>query len=114
MPAPFADATADAVRRFKDGPAPLQIAVTRGPLDTEALSDLASSSLLLGDTPFDVLLVGLRFHHPPTSGGQQWIDPFSAGFGLVHGNRAATWSSSSAQRWFQAARSSCSWSGSSS
>jgi multiple sugar transport system substrate-binding protein len=49
------------VRRFNDGPAPWRIAVTRGPLDTEALSDVASSRLVLGDTPFDVLLMDVSW-----------------------------------------------------
>ena len=73
MPAPFADATADAVRRFNAGPAPWRIAVSRGPLDTEALSDLASSSLLLGDTPFDLLLMDISWTARYAAAG--WLEP---------------------------------------
>lgn len=73
MPAPFADATAEAVRRFNAGPAPWRIAVTRGPLDTEALSDLASSSLLLGDTPFDLLLMDISWTARYAAAG--WLEP---------------------------------------
>jgi multiple sugar transport system substrate-binding protein len=78
MPAPFADATADAVHRFNDGPAPWQIAVTRGPLDTEALSDLASSSLLLGDTPIDVLLINVSWTARYTAA--DWLEPLGNAF----------------------------------
>jgi multiple sugar transport system substrate-binding protein len=73
MPAPFADATADAVRRSNAGSAPWRIAVTRGPLDTEALSDLASSSLLLGDTPFDLLLMDISWTARYAAAG--WLQP---------------------------------------
>ncbi|MFN9624077.1 MAG: ABC transporter substrate-binding protein [Cyanobacteriota bacterium] len=73
MPAPFADATAAAVRRFNAGPSPWSIAVTRGPLDTEALSDLASSSLLLGDTPFDLLLMDISWTARYAAAG--WLQP---------------------------------------
>jgi multiple sugar transport system substrate-binding protein len=73
MPAPFADATAAAVERFNRGPAPWRIAVTRGPLDTEALSDLAISSLLLGDTPFDLLLMDISWTARYAAAG--WLLP---------------------------------------
>ncbi|MBM5815958.1 MAG: ABC transporter substrate-binding protein [Cyanobacteria bacterium K_Offshore_surface_m2_239] len=73
MPAPFADATADAVRRFNAGSAPWRIAVSRGPLDTEALSDLASSSLLLGETPFDLLLMDVSWTARYAAAG--WLEP---------------------------------------
>jgi multiple sugar transport system substrate-binding protein len=73
MPAPFADATAAAVRRFNQSQTPWRIAVTRGPLDTEALSDLASSSLLLGDTPFDVLLMDVSWTARYAAAG--WLEP---------------------------------------
>ena len=57
MPAPFADATAAPVRQFNASHPGLRLEVVRGPLDSEVLSDLAVSSLLLGDTPYDLLLV---------------------------------------------------------
>jgi multiple sugar transport system substrate-binding protein len=73
MPAPFADATADAVRRYNAGSPPWRIAVSRGPLDTEALSDLASSSLLLGETPFDLLLMDISWTARYAAAG--WLEP---------------------------------------
>ena len=58
MPAPFADATAELVRSFnKEHKGRIHLDVIRGPLETESISDLAISSLLLGDTPFDGLLM---------------------------------------------------------
>jgi multiple sugar transport system substrate-binding protein len=73
MPAPFADATAAAVARFNRGSSPWRIAVSRGPLDTEALSDLATSSLLLGDTPFDLLLMDISWTARYVAAG--WLLP---------------------------------------
>ncbi|WP_411867510.1 extracellular solute-binding protein [Vulcanococcus limneticus] len=73
MPAPFADATAPLVAAFNRGHRDLQIAVTRGPLDTEALSDLAISSLLLGDTPYDLLLMDVTW--TPKYAAAGWLEP---------------------------------------
>ena len=51
MPAPFADATAELVRSFnKEHKGRIHLDIVRGPLETESISDLAISSLLLGDT----------------------------------------------------------------
>ena len=48
MPAPFADATAELVQNFnREHRGRIALRVTRGPRDTEAISDLAISSLLL-------------------------------------------------------------------
>ncbi|MFM7314062.1 MAG: extracellular solute-binding protein [Cyanobium sp.] len=73
MPAPFADATAPLVAAFNHEHRDLQIAVTRGPLDTEALSDLAISSLLLGDTPYDLLLMDVTW--TPKYAAAGWLEP---------------------------------------
>jgi len=73
MPAPFADATAPLVAAFNRNHRELQIAVTRGPLDTEALSDLAISSLLLGDTPYDLLLMDVTW--TPKYAAAGWLEP---------------------------------------
>jgi len=73
MPAPFADATAPLVAAFNRTHREVQIAVTRGPLDTEALSDLAISSLLLGDTPYDLLLMDVTW--TPKYAAAGWIEP---------------------------------------
>ena len=73
MPAPFADATADLVGEFNRSHPQLQIAVSRGPLDTEALSDLAISSLLLGDAPYDLLLMDVTW--TPKYAAAGWLQP---------------------------------------
>ncbi|MEB3257834.1 MAG: extracellular solute-binding protein [Cyanobacteriota bacterium] len=73
MPAPLADATAPAVRKFNLRHRDVQIAVTRGPLDTETLSDLATSSLLLGDSPFDLLLMDVSWTARYVAAG--WLQP---------------------------------------
>ncbi len=73
MPAPFADATAPLVAGFNREHREVQIAVTRGPLDTEALSDLTISSLLLGDTPYDLLLMDVTW--TPKYAAAGWLEP---------------------------------------
>lgn len=73
MPAPLADATAPAVQQFNLRSDDVQIAVTRGPLDTDTLSDLASSSLLLGDSPFDLLLMDVSWTARYVAAG--WLQP---------------------------------------
>ncbi len=73
MPAPFADATAPLVAAFNRTHREVQIAVTRGPLDTEALSDLAISSLLLGDTPYDLLVMDVTW--TPKYAAAGWLEP---------------------------------------
>jgi multiple sugar transport system substrate-binding protein len=73
MPAPFADATAPLVAAFNREHRDLRIAVTRGPLETEALSDLAISSLLLGDTPYDLLLMDVTW--TPKYAAAGWLEP---------------------------------------
>jgi multiple sugar transport system substrate-binding protein len=73
MPAPFMDATAEPVRRFNASHDNLRIEVVRGPLDTDALSDLAVSSLLLGESPYDVLLMDLTWTAKYAAAG--WLEP---------------------------------------
>ena len=73
MPAPFVDALAPAVARFNRAHGDVQIAVTRGPLDTEALSDLASGSLLLGASAFDLLLMDISWTARYAAAG--WLVP---------------------------------------
>ena len=63
MPAPFADSTAELVKTFnREHRGRIHLNVIRGPMETEAISDLAISSLLLGDTPFDALLMLSLIH----------------------------------------------------
>ena len=74
MPAPFADATAELVRTFnKEHEGRIHLNVIRGPLETESISDLAISSLLLGDTPFDGLLMDVT-----------WVSKYAKAGGCLH------------------------------
>ncbi len=73
MPAPFADATAELVSRFNREHRDLTIAVTRGPFETESVSDLAISSLLLGDSPYDLLLMDVTWTAKYAAAG--WLLP---------------------------------------
>jgi len=62
MPAPFVDSTLDLVSRFNDEEkGKIHLKITKGPLETEAVSDLAISSLLLGKSPFDALLIDVTW-----------------------------------------------------
>jgi len=79
MPAPFADATAELVRSFnKEHKGRIHLDVIRGPLETESISDLAISSLLLGDTPFDGLLMDVTWVAKYAKAG--WLAPLDAYF----------------------------------
>ena len=73
MPAPFADATAPLVRAYNAGQRAIRIEVSRGPLDTEAVSDQAIGSLLLGDTPYDLLLMDVTWTARYAAAG--WLAP---------------------------------------
>ncbi len=73
MPSVFADATADQVRRFNRTHPRLRLEVARGPLDTEAISDLAIGSLLLGDTPYDLLMMDVTWTAKFVAAG--WLKP---------------------------------------
>ncbi len=62
MPAPFADSTSTIVDQYNhENKGKVHINVTRGPLETEAVSDLAISSLLLGASPFDIILIDVTW-----------------------------------------------------
>ena len=74
MPAPFADSTSTIVDEFnKENHGKINIKVTRGPLETEAVSDLAISSLLLGNSPFDILLMDVTWL--PKYAASDWLIP---------------------------------------
>ncbi len=73
MPSPFVDATAPLVAAFNREHADLRIEVARGPLDTEAMSDLAIGSLLLGATPYDLLLMDVSWTARYVAAG--WLEP---------------------------------------
>ena len=62
MPAPFADSTKELVNKYnKNNKSHIRINVTRGPLETEAVSDLAISSLLLNQNSFDLVLMDVTW-----------------------------------------------------
>ncbi|QEY31690.1 ABC transporter substrate-binding protein [Synechococcus sp. RSCCF101] len=73
MAAPFADATAGLVDRFNRSHDDLRIRVTRGPMETESVSDLAISSLLLGNSPYDLLLMDVTWTAKYAAAG--WLTP---------------------------------------
>ena len=79
MPAPFADSTAELVKRFnREHRGRIHLNVIRGPMETEAISDLAISSLLLGDTPFDALLMDVTWIPKYAKAG--WLEPLDGYF----------------------------------
>ena len=73
MPSPFVDATGPLVTAFNREHRDLRIEVARGPLDTEAMSDLAIGSLLLGSTPYDLLLMDVSWTARYVAAG--WLLP---------------------------------------
>ena len=74
MAAPFADATKNLVKQFnQEHRGQIYLNAVRGPLETEAMSDLAISSLLLGKTPFDVLLMDVTWLPKYAAAG--WMEP---------------------------------------
>ena len=79
MPAPFADSTKELVKEFNQKyEKSIHLDVIRGPLETEAISDLAISSLLLGDTPFDALLMDITWLPKYARAG--WLEALDNGF----------------------------------
>lgn len=79
MPAPFADASQPLVQRFNQANrGNIHLKVIRGPLETEAISDLAISSLLLGDAPFDALLMDVTWLPKYAAAG--WLEPLDRWF----------------------------------
>ncbi|MBW4529484.1 MAG: extracellular solute-binding protein [Aphanothece saxicola GSE-SYN-MK-01-06B] len=79
MPAPLADAVAGPVAHFNASGSGVAVEVIRGPLDTETISDLAISSLLLGEAPFDLLLVDVSWLPKYVAAG--WFVPLESWFG---------------------------------
>ena len=79
MPAPFADATVELVEAFNREHPNIDLTVTRGPLETEAVSDLAISSLLLGNSPYDVLLMDVTWTPKYAKAG--WLEPLDGWLG---------------------------------
>lgn len=79
MPAPFADASSDLVVAFNRSHPRIALTVTRGPLETEAVSDLAISSLLLGESPYDLLLMDVSW--TPRYAAAGWLEPLEPWLG---------------------------------
>ena len=79
MPAPYADATVDLVNSFNREHPGIELSITRGPLETEAVSDLAISSLLLGSSPYDLLLMDVSWTPKYAKAG--WLEPLEGWLG---------------------------------
>jgi multiple sugar transport system substrate-binding protein len=79
MPAVFAEATAEPVRRFNRRHPGLRLVVDRGPLETEAISDLAVGSLLLGESPYDLLMMDITWTAKYAAAG--WLEPLEGWLG---------------------------------
>ncbi len=74
MPAPFADSTKKIISEYnKKNKGSIRIKVTRGPLETESVSDLAISSLILEKSPFDIILMDVTWL--PKYAASGWIRP---------------------------------------
>ena len=74
MPAPFADSTSDLIARFNShNSGNIAVKVTRGPRESESVSDLAISSLLLGKSPFDILMIDVTWLPKYAAAG--WLSP---------------------------------------
>lgn len=78
-PSPFVSALAESVRNFERSHPRIHIQLVGGPLDTEQISDLAISSLLLGDTPYDLLMVDVSWL--PRYAAAGWLVPLESWFG---------------------------------
>jgi multiple sugar transport system substrate-binding protein len=79
MPAPFAEATAELVHEFNRSHPGIHLRVTRGPLETESVSDLAISGLLMGDSPYDLLLMDVTWTAKYAAAG--WLEPLEPWLG---------------------------------
>lgn len=104
MPAPFVDATASLVEQFNaEHQGRIHLSITRGPLETESISDLAISSLLLGDPPFDSLLMDVTWLPKYAEAG--WLEPLDPWFetadvdALIKGARMGNSYSNHLYRW---------------
>ncbi|QNI76479.1 ABC transporter substrate-binding protein [Synechococcus sp. MVIR-18-1] len=104
MAAPFADATQDLVQQFnQEHRGDIKLQVIKGPLETEAMSDLAISSLLLGKAPFDGLLMDVTWLAKYAEAG--WLEPLESYFNeadvdtLVVGARAGNSYKGHLYRW---------------
>ena len=104
MPAPFADSTKELVDDFnKAHRGTARLIVTRGPRETESVSDMAISNMLLGSSPFDLLLIDVTWLPKYAAAG--WLYSLDEKFGeeelssLVPGSRAGNSYNGSLYRW---------------
>ena len=79
MPAPFAESTSNIINQFNlEQKGNIHINLTKGPRETEAVSDLAISSLLLGKSPFDIILMDVTWLPKYAEAG--WLEPMNEWF----------------------------------
>ncbi len=79
MPAPFADSTSKSIERFNNThKGNIKIKVTKGPRETESVSDLAISNLLLGNSTYDIILMDVTWLPKYASAG--WLMPLDSWF----------------------------------
>ncbi len=79
MPAPFQESTKELINEFNEkNIGKIKVRVTKGPRETEAVSDLAISSLLLGNSPYDGLLIDVTWLPKYAQAG--WITDLSKWF----------------------------------
>ncbi len=77
MPAPFAESTSEVIEKFnKENNNNILIHVTKGPRETESVSDLAISSLLLGNSPYDLILIDVTWLSKYAKAG--WLEPLES------------------------------------
>ena len=83
MPAPFVDSTKELVDQYNsENKGKVKINVTRGPRETESVSDLAISSLLLQESPYDIILIDITWL--PKYVKANWLTPLD---GLINKNK---------------------------
>ncbi len=104
FPAPYADATRELVQQFnRENHGKIKLNIIRGPFATDAVSDLAISSLLLGRAPFDGLLMDVTWLPKYAAAG--WIEPLDSYFdendvtSLAEGAREGNFYNDHLYRW---------------
>ncbi|MEB3332640.1 MAG: extracellular solute-binding protein [Synechococcaceae cyanobacterium] len=78
-PSPFVAALRDQVATFNARHPGIELQLSSGPLDTDQMSDLATAGLLLGDTPYDLLMVDVSWLARYAVAG--WLEPLEHWFG---------------------------------
>lgn len=79
MPSSFSDASQNLAKEFnRTHRGRIHLTITKGPLQTESISDLAISSLILGKAPFDLLLMDVTW--VPLYAAADWLMPLDRWF----------------------------------